>query len=277
MEPARLKAQQRKVWEANAAACARWSSVVEPALLPVDDALFDLAEIVPGQWVLDVATGVGALALRAAERVGRTGRVVGIDLAPAMLDHAERRARQAGLLQSSFHALDAEALLDWPEQSYDAALCRFGLDLLPDLGRALRGVHRVLTPDAPFAAAVWGTAARVPFIVVAHDVVERVLGPCLPAPFALSERGLLEQALSSAGFDRIRGERVTVTLELESAMAYAALVRETTPLGPIVAAQPMEQVDAIWGAVARAADSYTDASGCVRFPCEVACVVGRRG
>src|SRR5262249_51573793 len=125
MEPKRIKNEQRRAWEENAPGWRRHWGVRE-ALGPVTEALFELADLKPGQWVLDVATGIGEPALSVARRVGPTGKVVGIDLSPRMVAYADERARAEGLKNASFHVLDAEELLGWPEASYDAALCRFG-------------------------------------------------------------------------------------------------------------------------------------------------------
>jgi ubiquinone/menaquinone biosynthesis C-methylase UbiE len=281
VEPRQVKSQQRKSWEAQAGAWRKWGAVKEPALAPVTEALLDMAGVQAGQWVLDVACGVGHATLAAARRVGRDGRVVGVDLAPTMVALAEERARDEGVAHASFHELDAEALVGWPADSYNAAVCQFGLVYLPQLAHALRGVHHVLTPDGWFASAVWAPPDRVPFIALAKDTIHRVLGVPGPAPgqphaFALAERGVLEQALSSAGFTAIRGERVTVVVELPSAAEYAQMMRETTGLGALVAEHAPDKVDEVWDALAAAAAPYAGADGKVAFTCDASCVAGRR-
>jgi SAM-dependent methyltransferase len=282
MTPQQVKSQQRRSWEATAGAWMKWAAIKEPALTPITEALLDLAKVEAGQWVLDIATGVGHAALSAARRVGRDGRVVGIDLSHAMVAHAEARARAEGVAQVSFHELDAEALIGWPAASYNAAICQCGLVYLPQLAQALRGVHHVLTPDGWFASAVWAPPDRVPFIALAKDTIHRVTGLPGPAPgqphaFALAERGVLEQALSSAGFTAIRGERVTVVVELPSAAEYARMMRETTGLGALVAERAPEKQEEAWAALVEAAAPFADPSGKVSFTCDASCVVGRRG
>jgi SAM-dependent methyltransferase len=204
---------------------------------------------------------------------------VGIDISPTMIASAAERARAERLTNVSFHVLDMDELFGWPEASYDAATCRFGLVYLPELERGLRAIRHVMTRGAPFATSVWAAPERVPFISVAKDAIHRVLG--VPGPgagqphaFALSERGVLEQALSSAGFAEIRGERVTLVVELPSPEAYAVVMRETTRLDALVQTTAPEKTDEAWAAVAEATAPYRDASGKVLFPCEASCVVG---
>ena len=83
-------------------------------------------ELREGAQVLDVCCGMGASAIPAAERVGPSGRVVGIDLAERMLDRARDRARSRGLHNVGFRVAD---LLDpgLPEASFDAVVCVFGI------------------------------------------------------------------------------------------------------------------------------------------------------
>jgi SAM-dependent methyltransferase len=271
-----VKARVRRQWDHAAPGWKKWLPLLEPALAPVSEALLDLAGVRAGQWILDVACGVGDTSFAAARRVGPEGRVVGIDLAPRMVALAEERGRQLGATTVGFREHDAEGLAVWPEGAYEAAVSRFGVSFFPDLAIAARGVHRVLTPGATFAAAVWGEPERVPFLSVARDAVAAVLGPAAsppaggPGPFALAAPGALEQALSSAGFRRIRGERMTLVVELPSAQTYAELSRDVSSLSSLVDEQTAVAPDDVWRAVAAAAE------GKLPFVCEVRLVAGSK-
>src|SRR5437867_1039607 len=72
--------------------------------------LVDRMTLLVGAQVLDMATGTGWAALAAAQRVGPTGTVVGIDLAPALLERARQKAAAAGLTQVAFQTGDAARL-----------------------------------------------------------------------------------------------------------------------------------------------------------------------
>src|SRR5438105_1191646 len=76
---------------------------------PAREADLRLAAAQPGERALDLACGPGTLALRLAETIGPSGEVVGIDLAPGMLEVARRAAAERGL-KVRFELMDLEAL-----------------------------------------------------------------------------------------------------------------------------------------------------------------------
>ncbi|MFQ5902870.1 MAG: class I SAM-dependent methyltransferase, partial [Candidatus Binatia bacterium] len=165
----------------------------------VSDRLVDLAEIQAGQRVLDVATGIGEPAVTAARRVGAAGRVVATDQAPQMLAIARERAAELGLQNIDFHKVDAE-VLDFPEQSFNAILCRWGLMFFPNLPATLRQMGRLLIPGGRLAAAVWDVSDKVRTMSLYIGVARQVLGlppppPGTPSLFSLADVPALEQKL----------------------------------------------------------------------------------
>src|SRR6476646_7429751 len=110
-----------------------------------------------------------------------------------MLDGAGSRAQELGLANVEFQVLDAE-WIDLPLASVDAVLCRWGYMLMADPGAALTETRRVL--------AVWDTPAENPwFSLPAAELRERGLANAAPGPgpFALADRGALEELLAQAG------------------------------------------------------------------------------
>ncbi len=104
----------------------------------------DAAELEPGASVVDVACGTGKLSATLAGRVGPFGRVVGIDLAPAMV--AAAGATYNDLVQLSFRVGNALAL-PFSDGEFDAATIAFGLRNLADFEAGFRELARVVRPD----------------------------------------------------------------------------------------------------------------------------------
>jgi ubiquinone/menaquinone biosynthesis C-methylase UbiE len=108
-----------------------------------------------GARVLDVCCGSGASAIPAAERVGPTGSVLGIDLAENLLDRARGKARKRGLQNVEFRIGD---MLDLrlPNSQFDAVICVFGIFFVPDMAAAVRELWRVVRPGGKLAITTWG-------------------------------------------------------------------------------------------------------------------------
>jgi len=280
-DPVQYKASQKQDWSNVAAGWKKWWQTMERSARPASERLVELAEIRPSYQVLDVATGIGEPAVTAARKVGPTGKVVATDQAPLMLAIARERAAELGLANLEFREVDAEAL-DFPEQSFDAVLCRWGLMFLPDLTGALKRMHRLLKPGGQLAAAVWGPPATVPFISVAMNTVRQQLqaplpSPDMPSPFSLADVTVLEQALKEAGFTGVRSEPLTLTFEWASAENYTNFQQDiAAPIIAMLANESAERRATVWQAVTGAARQYAGSDGRVRMAGEAICVVAQR-
>jgi ubiquinone/menaquinone biosynthesis C-methylase UbiE len=151
----------------------------------------------PGSRVLDVACGTGVLSREAARRVGPTGSVTGIDLDPGMLAVAARRA--SGI---AWYEGRAESL-PFPDRSFDAVLCQFGLMYFSDRAAALREMYRVAAPGGHIVLAVWDSLDQTPAYAAFVRLLARVIGPraadALRAPFVLGDRDELAAIVTAAG------------------------------------------------------------------------------
>jgi ubiquinone/menaquinone biosynthesis C-methylase UbiE len=112
-------------------------------------------ELNPGSRVLDVCCGSGASAIPAAEIVGSSGFVLGVDLAEELLELARKKAKQRGLTNIEFRTGD---LLDLglPDSSFDAVICVFGIFFVPDMQAAARELWRLVRPGGKLAITTWG-------------------------------------------------------------------------------------------------------------------------
>jgi len=116
----------------------------------------DLANLSAGMRVLDVATGTGVIPLLAANQIGASGKIIGMDISEEMIAVARRKIQSQETLESEncretldsvieFRVGDAENL-DFPDSSFDAVLCASSLFFIPDMNKALKEARRVLKP-----------------------------------------------------------------------------------------------------------------------------------
>lgn len=123
---------------------------------------FALGPIHPGEGVLDLGCGAGFDALVAAQLVGSTGRVVGIDMSPEMIAVAEAGLREVAFPRVEFLVAEVQAL-PCADASFDIALSNGVLNLIPEKAAALREIFRVLRPGGRLQACDIGLVGdRVP-------------------------------------------------------------------------------------------------------------------
>jgi len=134
-------------------------------LAPLTERMLDLAGVGIGYRVLDVAAGTGEQTLAAARRVGPTGAVLATDIATAMLELAAEAAARAGFRNVETRVMDARDL-DLEPESFDAAISRLALMLVPERARAMAGIHRALKAGKKFVALVLAAADDCPFIAL---------------------------------------------------------------------------------------------------------------
>ena len=111
--------------------------------------------LVPGARVLDACCGSGASALPAAEAVGPTGSVLGVDLAANLLALARAKAELRILRNLELQTGDMLAL-DLKSASFDAVVCVFGIFFVPDMPGAVRELWRLVRPGGRLAVTTWG-------------------------------------------------------------------------------------------------------------------------
>jgi arsenite methyltransferase len=106
---------------------------------------FSLGEIREGESVLDIGCGGGVDSMVAATMTGPTGRVVGIDISPEMVDRARQNLGLTNLKNVSFQESFGEDL-PLPDRDFDVVISSGVFNLIPDKLKALREVFRVLKP-----------------------------------------------------------------------------------------------------------------------------------
>lgn len=180
--------------------------------------VIDLLQVKPGMRVLDLACGPGTLSRPLAAQASPGGELVGVDLAPGMIE----LARTAGIPNATFEVMDIEQLT-FQDASFDAAACGHGLQFVPDLSRALEQVRRVLRPGSRFAASIPLNGGKQRPWMVLDEVVNRWLPPAPVATDQQATRGIVSdadafrQAVLGAGFAEARVEVIAEKVTWQSA------------------------------------------------------------
>ena len=217
-DPAKIqkfREQLHHEWTSNEtiAAWQKWHTHLANFTIPVTQALLSTAQLRPGMNVLDIASGVGDPALSEAAAVAPNGRVTATDLNPAMLAFIESQARQRGITNIDFREASAESL-PFPDATFDALTCRFGIMFFPDLDKSLRECLRVLKPKSRATFIAWGRREQ-PFFAATGGILMKHIELPPPDPDApniamFGEPNRLRTALESAGFANAKEEFRTV-------------------------------------------------------------------
>jgi ubiquinone/menaquinone biosynthesis C-methylase UbiE len=199
----------------------------------VTEMMVELANIQVGDRVLELAAGMGDLAIMSARRVGPNGYVLATDISDSMLKYAAEAAREAGITNIETRIMDAENIDVIPD-SFNAALCRFALMLFPNAAKALAGVYRALKPTGRFAVTVWSTAEKNPFHGLPLAIVSRLAKVPVPVPgqpglFALSGEGVLEDCYKKAGFRDVAVRTVPVPRQFPSTAEAIEAMKDSFP------------------------------------------------
>jgi SAM-dependent methyltransferase len=279
-DPAAFKVQQRAHWNATSAASEIWWEEWERGAAPVTARLLELGGLRSGQRVLDAATGHGEPALSAARVVGPSGRVVGVDISPAMLAVARRRAKAKGLDHVEFVEADLESVdLGLPTGSFDVVLSRFGLMLATDHVAAFRALARMLVAGGVLAAAVWGPqdSHLMSRGAIALSQVLKLPEPApgLPGPFSMSDPRQLASELETAGFADVSVTEQVAPFRLDSVDDYVRFNKEALPPQFLQAVRERfgsPDAPEAWDAVARAVEPYAEQDGTLPLPSTALCL-----
>lgn len=233
-----------------------------PALFrPWGPVLCDKAALGPGQRVLDVACGTGALTLAAAERVTPGGVVVGLDANPQMLAVARRKHPGPEWLHGRAEALP------FADAGFDAVLSQFGLMFFDDRVAALREMWRVLRPGGRLVVAVCDALELSPGYAALASLLDRLFGSAVAdafrAPFALGDQARLKSLCDEAGISDATVGRHQGTVRFASIDALVSTERACVwTLGGLLDDQQFER---LLVEARRALEPFVDADGRIAF------------
>jgi SAM-dependent methyltransferase len=257
VDPVEFRDGQREQWDSAATGWRKWSEKIDQAAGEVSERLVELAGVEPGSRVLDVAAGYGEPSLSAAQKAGPEGSVVATDISAEMLAYGRERAKAAGLDNLEFMQADASAL-DFPHESFDAALSRWGIIFEPDGEAAAARVRGFLKPGSRMAISSWGPPERVPFLAIPMKTAMARLDvppppPGTPGPLSRPTPEALSGLLEGGGFSDVEVEEAEVTMDWESPEEFTTFIKEIAPpITAMIDPHPEEVQEETWAAITEA-------------------------
>lgn len=206
-----------------------YPSEIDSRFIPVVDAILARAGLKAGERVLDLGTGTGAVAERAATLVGPDGEVIGVDISTEMLAAARRGMAVRGITNVSLREGRAEAL-PIPDDSVDAVLASLSLMYVIDRASAAREIARALKPGGRFVGAVWAGADECDIVCFQETAGSFAATPPVAGvgPGSLADPSAFLQQLADAGIET-RVEIETLGFDFESFdLAWDVLAGVTT-------------------------------------------------
>jgi SAM-dependent methyltransferase len=215
----------------HAKAWAEAYELIDLQLSPLGLRAIEALGLYSGDIVLDIGCGAGQTLLQLAERVGTEGQVIGVDLAPLLLEIAQQRTEPLSQVRL-IHA-DAQSL-DWPAESADAVFSRFGVMTFNDPVTAFANFRRILKPSGALAFCCWRSLREneldhLPLSAAGLQSIDE-------SPFSFADPEYIRSTLEAAGFSAIivqshdekvsSGDLDTMTSVLLKVGALGKIVRE---------------------------------------------------
>jgi len=180
--------------------------------------IVDAAGVKLGDMVLDVACGTGVVARLAAKRLGKSGKVFGLDRNDGMLAVARR------ISPNIDWRLGQAEDLPFEDGAVDALTCQFALMFFEDRIAALKEMWRVLKPGGRLAVATWDKLDHSPGYAAMVALLQRLFGTpaadALRAPFAIGDPGMLAALAEDAGIAEATVETRAGTVSFPSLDAW---------------------------------------------------------
>jgi SAM-dependent methyltransferase len=155
------------------------------------------AHLRPGETVVDLGCGGGLDVLLAAQKVGPSGKAIGIDMTPEMIERARRNAAGQGLANVAFHLATIDRL-PLPDASVDCVISNCVINLAPDKGAVFREVYRILKPGGRLAVSDIALKRPLPD-ALARDIMAYV--GCIAGAVLIDD---YERDLRAAGFEAVQ-------------------------------------------------------------------------
>ena len=230
-------ADQIAYW--NGPAGQRWADrqqAQDIVLGPVADILIDRAAPKAGERVIDIGCGSGVTTIAFAQKVGPSGRVLGVDISGPML--ARARASAPKDLPVDFTLADA-TVYPFEPAGFDLLASRFGVMFFADPVLSFANMRKALRPAGRLAFACWREPRENPFFMAplqaAYKHVPKLpqQGPEDPGPFAFASEARVKSILGEAGFVDIAMEACPLLLDCAIGLGLDSAVQSSFEIGPV--------------------------------------------
>jgi ubiquinone/menaquinone biosynthesis C-methylase UbiE len=171
-----------------------------------------------GDSVIDVACGTGIVARVAREQLGPQARIVGVDVAPAMLAVARTVDQTIDWRQGNATSLPVDAT-----EQFTVLTCHQGLQFMPDKPAAIREMRRVLAAGGRIAIATWSSLEDLPGMHELNAVVERHVGRIVDSRHSFGDSNALKHLLVEAGFGDVHVGTLAHDVQFADGALFARL------------------------------------------------------
>ncbi len=181
--------------------------------LQIAHRLVEYGQVSSGQYILDIATGTGHVAISAAQLVGVEGKVIGIDISSGMLEQARHKTERLNLKNIEFQLADAE-LLNFATNSFDRVFCSSAFIWMSNLSAALRLWHNCLKPGGIIGFHAFADTAFISGVVTQKVAQKYGISFVNNKPTGTVEK--CQNLLQQAGFE-------TIDIKVEQDGSYISL------------------------------------------------------
>jgi SAM-dependent methyltransferase len=242
-------------------------ALVGAVFIPWGEYLLDALGVIPGESLLDLATGPGTVARLASSRLGPSGYVLGTDLSEAMLAIAEAKGAVPGGSHIEYRRSPAVPL-DAPPGAFDVVCCQQGFQFFPDRPGAALEMRNAIRSGGRLGLAVWAGIELCPPFAGVKDAINDVMGGEASERYASGPWGLhapsqLAETVTCAQFTDVSVEEVRLPVRFEEGATQLDRSLAASALATEIASLPGEVRAALTGAVADNLRPLTDASGAV--------------
>lgn len=169
------------------------------------------ANISPGDSVVDIACGTGALAIAVSEHAGHKGKTIGVDINEGMLNIARSKSSYVQWLNAPAEDLP------FTDDCFNCVVCQFGLMYFDNQEDALREMNRVLQPNGIIAVTVWDKLDNNPGLAAEEYLWQQVFNEGVEdAPYRLGNKKTLKKLFEASGIKDIQIHTYERTAQFDS-------------------------------------------------------------